>query len=209
MPRSPGTAALFFAIFAVALGIAVVRGWAPSIPTNAATTPLTRVVLSSDSESPAGQECLHDIRRAVGRLDLCWEARRVEGEADPAKDYYFLRVYGTYGGDEGSGVRWAIARTRLIGQPLDNVFDSWPSGTWDEPCAQTEVDLIVGEAMPEYICPRTTGWMSAADWSATLTWQCVGCLFPGRDDRSLGLYEVVGVAPGTVPGWEIYADIGD
>jgi hypothetical protein len=136
------------AILAVLLvGAIAANGWVPTIPVAASSNLVARAVLTGEiapdatggadpddlPRSPAGQECLDSIDRAAGPMSLCWEAWRDPRDGDPTQDYYRLRVYGTFGGETGTGVRWAVVRARLVGKPSNDVFDTWPQGTFEGP----------------------------------------------------------------------------
>jgi hypothetical protein len=198
-----------------------------AVPADAAAAVLARTVMTgpiapdatdgADTEtlprSPVGQQCLDQIERAAGPMYLCWEAYRDPADGDPRKDYYRLRVYGSFGGETGTGVRWAVVKARLIGQLSDDVFESWPEGTYDGACEITTVGEAAGIADPptqETLCGRTTVIMTRTpgEWSQRVTWTCQGCLLADHDTRGISLYEFVGVPEGTVPAWEIFADLG-
>jgi hypothetical protein len=216
----------------VLIAFAVSGVWAASrlnveVPVDAPATVMARTVMTgpvtpdaTDGEdtallvpSPYGQVCLDRIERAAGPLDLCWEVTREPADADPRKDYYRLRVYGSFGGGSGSGVRWVVVKARLVGEPMDQVFVTWPTGTYEGSCEQVmvgEAGGLSGQPMAETVCGRTSGIETpgAGGWSLRVTWTCEGCLFASHDTRSIGLYELVGVPEGMVPAWDISADLG-
>jgi hypothetical protein len=230
--RRAGRIAITAVAAVAALALVAAGVWAAgrlnvAVPADAASTVLTRTVMTGpvtpdaiDGEdtdllprSPAGQQCLDQIERAAGPMYLCWEAYRDPADGDPHKDYYRLRVYGSFGGETGTGVRWVIVKARLIGEPADQVFQTWPDGTFEGPCEA----VIVGEAAGisetttrETLCGRTTAVKTpgAGGWSLGVTWTCQTCLFADHDTRAIALYEFVGVPEGTVPAWEISADLG-
>jgi hypothetical protein len=68
--------------------------------------------------------------------------------------------------------------------------------------------LVLANDGEETVCGRTTGRIDAATWSQTVTWTCVGCLLPDDLDRAIALDQFVAVPAGTIPRWEIYADLG-
>lgn len=206
-----------------AAGAFVASGWTPTVPADAAGVVVARAMLSGDvlpdsgpdadleqvPRTPAGQECLDRISHPTGWLDLCWEAYRTP-DGDPAKDYYILRVHGTLSG-KGTGVRWSTVRADLVGQwgqPADGVFFGWPDGLFEGPCSEFRAPSDYGVAVWETICGRTNA-EPFGSWGHEVTWVCVGCLIPDRSNRSVVLYESVGVAEGTVPAWDISADFGD
>ncbi len=220
--RTIATPAVIVIVILVAAGALLVSGWTPTIPADAASAVLARTNLEGpvpsdpgddiDPETvamaPVGQACLDRIERSAGWLDLCWEATR-SPDADAAKDYYTLRVYGTLSGG-GDGVRWWTVRADLLGSPADGVFEGWPDGTIDGPCSQVVVDLPPGGVGPteERICGRTVGANDAGPWGHTVSWTCVGCVLADHADHGVVLYEWVGVTAGTIPAWEIGADFG-
>lgn len=211
-------------VAAIAVVVAVVaRAVAPTIPETVPATIVANAIMTGqiapdasdglDPEtiprSPVGQECLAVIERPAGPLSLCWEAIRDPFDADPAQDYYRLRVYGTFGGETGTGVRWVALRAKLLGEPSNNVFEGWPEGPYEGPCQQVPVDLHTGQTgTSETICGVTAGSRDPVGWSYRVTWHCVDCLFPDHTDRAISLYEFLAVQAGTVPSWEISADLG-
>ena len=223
MGRARWAVAIVAVIAVVGLaGATVARGWTPSVPDSSAIPLVARTVLQGEiapdvtddvdpdaiALSPIGQECLDRIERPAGYLDLCWEAYKDSHDADALQDYYRLRAYGTFGGESGTGVRWAVVRAHLVGEPSNDVFEAWPDGVFDGSCKQVDVSLGPDPVMPETLCGRTTGATATDDWSQTFTWTCVGCLIPDHANWSVALHELVAVPAGTIPTWEIYADIG-
>lgn len=140
-------------------------------------------------------------------MSLCWEAYRDVREGDPTRDYYRLRVYGSFGGESGSGVRWMSVRASLADGPADH-FEGWPGGLYDGPCQEIPVPFGVGVFDMAILCGRTVGTTDVDDASHTVTWTCGGCLFPDHATRGIALYERVAVQSGTVPTWEVFADLG-
>lgn len=179
----------------------------PTVPSDAATTAVARAV-GTDGSAPAST-CLPRIEDAAGVMDVCWEAHRDTNETDPQKDYYQLRVWSTFGGDSGSGARWAMLKADLEGTPADRVFTAWPEGDFEGPCRQTEVHLLLlGDPTVADVCGHTTG-RDVDSWGHSATWTCESwCLIPSHDDRALSLYVLVGVADGTIPTWDIFAELG-
>ncbi len=221
MTRSRWIVAAFAAAGLALVMIAVLR-WSPHVPADAASTPLARTLLTGEVApdasagadvnqglaAPFGQACLPRISNATGVLDVCWEAHRYPSDADPGKDYYILRVFGTIGPGSSGTPRWAILKAALEGSPADRVFSTWPDGALDGSCESVPVTL--GLALPdmqETICGHITG-SAAGQWAHAVTWTCVGCLLPNDRDRSLSLYEAVGVPEGTIPVWQVFADVG-
>jgi hypothetical protein len=129
-------------------------------------------------------------------------------DGSPEQDYYELRVYGTFDGEGGSGVRWTVVRAKLLGEPSQGAVRGWPDGTYDGPCQPQTVHLALTDAGTEMLCGLTTGDLRTSDWSYTVGWTCVGCVVPDRASRALSLYELLAVPEGTIPNWELYADVG-
>lgn len=216
-------------VVVLAIGITVTVGAyllflaSPSVPASAAKDPIARTVMTGPiapdmstedgaevpPASPVGQACLERIVREAGWADVCWGAYREPREADPQKDYYVLRVYGSYQGTSPLGIRWLVVKSRLVEPPLFNTFDGWPSGTYDGPCEQQPVSLMLpstsGEA--EMICGHTTSG-PGDDWSWTSTWTCGPCQPFDTTTRALALYGMVAVASGTVPAWDVFVEFG-
>ena len=218
--------AAVIALVAVVLvsGTVISKSWVPAIPADAATTVLATTALTGDipadilgdfdgttpPRSPAGVGCPDQIVRPIGTFYLCWEAYRDPNDGDPLQDYYHLRVHGSLGAESGTGLRWAVLRARLVGQPSNQVFMTWPEDTYNGPCHKVDVDALIHSQghQSETICGRTTGSLDAATWTKTATWVCVGCVLPDRDYQALAIDEFIAVPEGTIPTWQIFADIG-
>jgi hypothetical protein len=155
---------------------------------------------------PAGSGCT-DVDRTAGSLHLCWSAYRTVAEADPQADYYLVKLKGTVSGGSGSGIRWLAVSARLDGTPANSVFSGWPTGTIVGACSEQPVDLFLQTRDMETVCGRTTG-VTGSRFSHTVTWSCEQCLFPTTDAVGIVLYEAVAVPEGTLPGWQIGADLG-
>ena len=217
---------------AIALGVMVGAGllafaflrWTPLVPADAASAPIARTVMTGEIApdvtdetdvtdipiSPFGQECLPRIERPTGYMDLCWEAHRAPYDADAAKDYYLLHVSGTFGAGSDGSPRWALMKGDLVGAPSDGVMEGWPSGEFDGSCRPEPVSIAAaGPGVQETLCGHIVGTdVGVGTWARAATWTCVGCLLPDDSDRSLSLYVMVGVAAGTVPEGDVYADFG-
>jgi hypothetical protein len=190
----------------VAAAAYVVLRWAPAVPDSAASSPVAHAVLAQG----AGSECLPRRESEAGYMDVCWEAHRYAADDDPEKDYYLLRVYSTFGrGSSSGGPRWAVLKAALEGQPAEGVFEAWPSGEFDGTCEPEPVTVMGLEpGTAETLC----GHIAASDsdgWTRSVTWTCQACLLPDGRDWALSLYEWVGVAQGSVPSWQVFADFGD
>jgi hypothetical protein len=202
-------------------GAAFANTRAPSVPDEVALPFLARTVLQGEmtpdategvnpetlGRTPAGQECIA-IDRPAGPWSICWAGFRYPYDADPSQDYYRFRVYGTFGGETGTGLRWASVLARLVGEPSNRVFETWPTGVYEGPCDQVDMSIGPGPIEPEVMCGRTMGSAGREPWSYRVTWTCMSCLIPGHEDRSLSLHQWVAVPQGTIPTWEIFADLG-
>jgi hypothetical protein len=222
MTRPRWALAAVGAICLLALGtVSILNTRAPSVPDESALPLLARTVLTGEmtpdvtegvhpstlSATPSGQECL-SIDRPAGPWSICWAANRDPNDADPAQDYYRFRVYGTFGGETGTGVRWASVLVKLVGEPSNNVFLTTPRGVYEGPCEQVPTSVGPGPIEPETICGRTVGGAGRAPWSQLVTWTCMSCLIPDHQDRALSLHQWVAVPQATIPTWEIFADLG-
>jgi hypothetical protein len=206
----------------IVLAAVVVLRWSPSVPPNAAASPIARTVLtgpiapdaSEDADisliprSPSGGECLPRIARSAGYLDACWAAYRHPADSDPDKDYYVLRVQATFGPGPDGSPRWAILKADLAGAPADGVLIAWPEGEFEATCEPMPVTLELADPGTEAtLCGHITAGETGT-WVRTVTWTCEGCVLADDRDRALDLYVAVGVPAGTVPTWEIFADVG-
>jgi hypothetical protein len=197
------------AVIALA-GATAACGSTVRVPDEAALPLVFRTVfqgeVAPDTTEPNGQGCTQ-IDRPAGPWSLCWAAFRESNEDDPTQDYYHFRVYGTFGGEAGTGVRWASVRVRLVDEPSNNVFLSWPDGDFEGPCDQVNFSLGAGPPKQATLCRRTTGSPGREPWSYRVTWTCE-CQVPDHADRSLPLHQWVAVPQGKIPTWEIFADLG-
>lgn len=208
MGRTGKTISTIAVVAAVALLSLVVLRGPPSLPTDAIGTPAARTILTGDI--PAGQECLPRIEVQTGWMDACWAAYRDTADGDEAKDYYVLRVYSSFEGTPAGGVRWAVLKADLEGDPRDNVFEAWPTSTYEGACQGVPVSLMFVQVQDaESLCGHTEGTFDPATWTSSVTWTCESCFFLDTDTRALTLYQAVGVQQGTVPEWRIYANLGD
>jgi hypothetical protein len=216
-------------VVVLAIGIAVVAGaflvlFVPGLPASAArdaiartemTGPIAPDMVSEDGAevpavSPAGQECLPRIVREAGWADVCWAAYREPRDADPQKDYYSLRIYGSYEGAGALGIKWLVVKSRLVDPPLFNTYDGWPDGTYDGPCEEQTVSLMLPSTWDDHatLCGHTTAG-PGTDWTWQSTWTCSPCWPFDATTRELALYGVAAVAPGTVPAWDLFVDFGN
>jgi hypothetical protein len=153
--------------------------------------------------SPSGQACLDRITRGDGWVDLCWSVTRDPHDADPTKDYYLLRFYGSH-----QGLRFLAVKSDLAGSPGDGVVSLWPTGTIEGPCEVREVHLsgYLGTLPPANVCGTTVGELVEVAWSHTLTWSCEGCALGETNTRAFDTFVWVGVPAHTIPTWDLFAD---
>ncbi|MGH9888639.1 MAG: hypothetical protein ACREBE_24110, partial [bacterium] len=178
-------------LIAVLGGIYLIFLAGPAIPANAAQAPIARTEMTGPIApdmgtedgaevppiSPHGGTCLARLERSAGWADVCWEAYRVPQDSDPQKDYYQLRVYGTYQATTALGIRWFTVRSRLVDPPLGDVYDGWPTGTYDGPCEQQAVNLMMltsPDLGPVTVCGHTTSGPGEG-WTWASTWTCGPC----------------------------------
>ena len=219
---------------AIVLGLAIVvaaiavvlDGIPPAIDATAASTPIARTVLTGPGSpdvtegpiptgdvdpddqtppSPWGGECLDRIVRGSGYVDLCWQAWRSGNEMDPTKDYYVLRLHGSY-----ESVRWLVIGSQVVGVPGVGSFEAWPEGTYEGACRQERVGLFVplDPPMQDVVCGHSEATSDTDKWWSRLVWRCERCLLPDATTHGFALYNAVGVTPGTVPSWDLFADAG-
>jgi len=190
----------------------VARFW---IPQDAATVALARAVLTesapraSGSElaatAPSGGDCFPRIERGGGWLDLCWEAYRLAPGSEASEDFYLLRLYGSH-----QGLRWLVVRSQLVGGAANQLYDVWPTGTFDGACHEETVSLLVpiGPLPAATICGRTEASLEQQPSGHRLAWSCERCIAPDSAMRDVEMYAVVGMVPGAIPSWDLFADVG-
>ena len=227
MPRGRVATLLVGGVVVVLAGAILLLG-RPSIPAGAASVAITRTVLTgplpvqpSDGpeptpgdvgggdfppSTPKGQACLDRIERQGGWLDLCWEAEHSRIDGDPQKDYYLLRVYGSH-----HGLRWLVIGSQLVGIPAGGAYETWPTrGVYEGACREVPMGLPLSAAgiASDQVCGRTESTFDHSSWSQRLSWTCEGCLTPDQDTRAVAMWALVGVEPGEVPSWDLFADGG-
>lgn len=203
------------AIFVLVIAGAFLLLARPTIPESALGSPFTRTSLlpPDPSEEPiqpglsgiVGSDCPARIMSGRFWADLCWLATRQE-DGDAATDQFTLSVYGTF----GRGARWMVAEARLIeGSPLRD-----PEG---EPqvdgggCHVLPAGLLPlpGEIASETLCGRVAAGPGANPGSWRIAWTCEPC-WPFDDaDRAIGFQTAVTVPEGTLPNWDLAADLGE
>ena len=220
MRRGLGRTVGLAILIALLAGVYVLFVTGPAIPATAAQTPIARTVMTGDVlpdvenlnqpvPSPSGQECLDRITRDSGWVDLCWAAWRYQPETEDQQDTYFLKVYGSYQSTSALGIRWFVVKSRLVGQLYSGAFDGWPDGTYDGPCDEVPVSMGIPMTSTQNgpICGHTTsGKGSGWTWESDRT--CRPCWPFDSTTRGFELDNVVGVAAGTVPAWDVYVDFG-
>lgn len=87
------------------------------------------------------------------------------------------------------------------------MMQGWPSGTFDGACEPRVIGTVDLGPIEETVCGHTIGF-DTGTWAHEADWTCVGCILPDDRNRSLSLYIAVGVPEGTVPEWDVYADVG-
>jgi len=195
------------AVFVLAAGALAFDRLPPAIPASAGSTAIARVTLAADPPGAIAGECLNRLTWRSGWADLCWQASRVN-DGDAEKDYYIIRLYGSF-----AGLRWLDVRSDFVGEPGDGVFDGWPTGTFTGPCRDASVDMMIPfqPIGTETLCGRLTAGADAgpgSSWSQRVTWTCERCLLPDDATRAVGMYAEVGVAEGALPAWDLFADGG-
>jgi hypothetical protein len=58
------------------------------------------------------------------------------------------------------------------------------------------------------ICGHVEGVADDGTWTETVTWKCIGCVLPESRNRAPSLFTAVALPQGTLPRWEVYADVG-
>jgi hypothetical protein len=196
-------------VVTVIAGLAADRVWRPAVPDDSSLPLIALAALEGESEvNWAANECLDRIERPAGSLDLCWAVTREFDESDSNRDYYDLRVFGSFGLDTGTGIRWVAVRVQPDAAASVELLDSWPTGVFEGECEQMEVAVGPGPMTPETICGRTAATTRAGSGGRRVDWTCGVCLFPDQRTRAIALYEFVAVPAGTAPAWQIFADLG-
>lgn len=208
------------AIAGVVLAVAYVFAFrAPTIPEGAAAAVLTTATATgpidpdvpADGEpadgpsSPSGSGCLEDLARGDGWAHLCWSVDRDPTDGDPDKDYYLLRLHGSF-----QGLRWLILRGDFVGLPSNAVYATWPERVAEGQCRDVPVRIgpLAGDSTMETLCGRTESTFDEERWMQSVTWTCEQCVLPPGDIHAIAQLAWVGVPAGDVPEWDLYADAG-
>ena len=177
----------------------------PAIPVAAGAQPVARATLDEVPQGGSAEGCLDRLGWGPGWADLCWQVSREPQEADAEKDYYLLRVFGSF-----QGVRWLRLRSDFDGVPAGQAFDGWPTGRYEGDCNDHPVDLMpfLQDLPAETVCGRTEGVSDHSLWTHQVTWTCERCLMADDWTRAITLYNEVAVAQGSLPAWDLFADGG-
>ena len=171
----------------------------PTVPASAASTPSGRTTGTGTANG-----CLDRVQRGHGWVDACWATVRVTQEADPVKDYYFVKLFASY-----QGLRWAVFKTDLVGEPGDGGYAMWPYIDLGAECRSMRVDIPpVPETPIETLCGPLAVVRDDVTFTHSVTWTCRSCLLPNSDTNATSLYDAVGVPQGTVPAWDLFVDGG-
>jgi hypothetical protein len=184
----------------------------PAQPVGAliATSP-ARLHPGPDRIGPIDQECPRSVDRLVARFDLCYATQAVAPVPGSGRDRILLRVYGSVVADEGLGMTGWVVRVSPVAGASPTIVATWPRGTYSGPCSDVGVDLPIVEAPDDHdvLCPSTTVTVGPGEDPAEVVvdWACVDCPPPHRTTLGVSLYVLSDVAVGTVPPWEIRADV--
>jgi len=193
------------AAFVLTAGALALDRLPPAIPAGAAAEPIARITPGAVPQGGFAGDCLDRLGWGSGWADLCWQASREPQETDSEKDYYLLRLYGSFG-----GLRWLLVRSDFDGVPAGGVFDGWPTGRYEGPCRDVPVHLMpfLQDLSVDSICGRTEGDSDHARWTHQVSWSCERCLLPDDATRAVDLYNEVAVPQGTLPTWDLFAGGG-
>lgn len=160
---------------------------------------------------PIDQECARSVDRLIARFDLCYATQAVAPVPGSVRDRILLRVYGSVIADEGPGIKGWVVRVRPVAGASATIVATWPRDAYSGPCKDVGVDLpIVGAPLDhDIVCPSTTVTVGPREDPAAVDveWACVDCPPPHRATLGVALYVLSDVAVGTVPAWEIRADV--
>jgi hypothetical protein len=200
----------------VVLGaLAVVLFSRPEIPAAAPRVVVDRTALASpdpnESLDPSATswivqtDCADRVDRARGYVDLCWVVTRQQ-DVIADRDHYSIAISGTFGGES---VRWLVVEARPDALAPNGETEGLPEGT-----ATGCRPVPLGEPLPpgtvagEELCGRIAGGPGATAGSWRVTWMCEPCLPFDDEDRAFSLRSEIFVPEGTLPNWEILADLG-
>jgi hypothetical protein len=174
-------------------------------------TSTARLRLGPAPIGPIDQECPRSVDRLVARLDLCYATQAVAPVPGSGRDRILLRVYGSVVADEGPGITGWVVRVRPAGGASPTIDATWPTGTYSGPCRDVTVELPIIDTQVDRhnLCPSTTVIVGSSEDAAevVMDWACVDCPPPHRTTLEVVLYVLADVAVGTVPAWEIRADV--
>jgi hypothetical protein len=163
---------------------------------------------------PNGSGCFDPIVRPAGRLVLCWEGYRDNRERLPGADYYQFRLLATL--HSTTPTSWVAIDIKVPGDERTYVGHLWPSGVLDGPCRTTAVEGMnfltdgdmTNDVAEDVACGRTTAATSDGGRRHWVIWTCAACGADQVSGRPIAIREIVGTREGTVPTWEIYAELG-
>lgn len=162
---------------------------------------------------PDGSGCFDPVVRPAGRLELCWDGYRDNRERLPGADYYQFRLLATL--HSTAPTSWVAITIVPVGERA-YVGHLWPSGVLDGPCRTTAVEGMnfltdgdmTNDVAEDVACGRTTAATSDAGQRHWVIWTCAGCGADQVSGRQIAIREIVGTREGTVPTWEVYAELG-
>jgi hypothetical protein len=189
------------------VGTAEVHGFNPPDPSDW----LPQLVVP---RSPAGSGCFDPVVRPAGRLDLCWEGYRDNRERLPGADYYQFRLLATL--HSTAPTSWVAIAIVAAGDERTYVGHLWPSGVLDGSCRTTAVEGMnfltdgdmTSDVAEDVACGRTTAATSDRGRRHWVIWTCAACGADEASGRQIAIRDIVGTPEGSVPAWEIHAELG-
>lgn len=189
------------------LGTASVEGFNPPDPSDW----FPQVVVP---RTPAGNGCFDPVIRPAGRLEVCWEAYRDNREHLPGADYYQFRLVATLHATGPSS--WVTISIAPIGGERTSVRQLWPSGVLDGPCRSAAVEGMnfltngdmTNDVATDFACGRTIAARADAWQRHWVVWTCAACGADQASGRQIAIRQLTGTAEGSVPSWQIHAELG-
>ncbi len=163
---------------------------------------------------PNGSGCFDPVVRPAGRLELCWEGYRDNRERLPGADYYQFRLVATL--HSTTPTSWVAIDIIVPGEERTSIRHLWPSGVLDGLCRTTAVEGMnfltdgdmTNDVAEDVACGRTTAATSDGGRRHWVIWTCAACGADEASGRQIAIREIVGSPEGSVPTWEIYAELG-
>jgi hypothetical protein len=163
---------------------------------------------------PNGRGYFDPVVQPAGRLELCWEGYRDNRERLPGADYYQFRLLATL--HSTTPTSWVAIDILVPGEERTYVGHLWPSGVLDGPCRTTAVEGMnfltdgdmTNDVAEDVACGRTTAATSDGGRRHWVIWTCAACGADEASGRQIAIREIVGSPEGSVPTWEIYAELG-